>query len=281
MIRSYVELLRLDRPAGTFLLLWPTLSALWVAGSGAPPWQVLWLFVAGTLLMRSAGCAVNDIADRDVDLHVRRTATRPVTSGAVSVPQAWGVAAGLFAMAFCCALALGSGVVAWSGVALLAALVYPLGKRVLSVPQALLGLAFSLGIPMAFEACVGEVPGVAWLLVTANALWVIAYDTSYAMADREDDLRIGVRSSAITFGRFDVAAVVLLHCAFIALWWLAAQLLRIPQPFLVGLCGAALLSVRHCILIRSRDPGQCMAAFRSSHWIGFSIFAGLVASYSP
>jgi 4-hydroxybenzoate polyprenyltransferase len=232
----YLDLIRCDRPAGTLLLLWPTLSALWIAADGFPGWHLLIVFVLGPLLMRSAGCAANDVADRDFDRHVKRTANRPVTSGAIGVGEALTLAAALAGVAFALAVTTNLAAVAWSVVALAVTLVYPFSKRFFAMPQAILGIAFSFGIPMAFAAVrggdswspaalAGAVPPLAWWLLYGNLFWVLAYDTEYAMVDRDDDLRIGIKTSAITLGRFDVAAVMAFYAAYFAIWALIGRTL--------------------------------------------------------
>ncbi|HSN34051.1 MAG TPA: UbiA family prenyltransferase, partial [Ideonella sp.] len=214
----YLDLIRWDRPAGWLLLLWPTLSALWIAAGGFPGWHLLAVFVLGTVLMRSAGCCVNDVADREFDRHVKRTARRPVTSGALAVREALTLGAVLALVAFALVLTTNAAAVAWSFVALAVTLAYPYSKRFVSMPQAVLGIAFSFGIPMAFAAVRGEVPALAWALLAGNAFWVLAYDTEYAMVDRDDDMRIGIRTSALTLGRFDVAAVAAFYALHLASW---------------------------------------------------------------
>lgn len=272
----YLDLIRWDRPAGWLLLLWPTLSALWLAADGWPGWHLLAVFVAGTVLMRSAGCCVNDVADRAFDRHVKRTAQRPVTSGRIGVHEALAVGAVLALAAFALVLTTHPVAVAWSFAALGVAIVYPYTKRFLSMPQAVLGVAFSFGIPMAFAAVRGEVPALAWGLLLANAFWVLAYDTEYAMVDRDDDLRIGIQTSAITLGRWDVAAVLGFYGLHLVLW---AALLW-PHAgglwFAAGLAAAAAQVVWHARLIRDRTREGCFRAFRLNHWLGATLFAGQV-----
>lgn len=272
----YLDLIRWDRPAGWLLLLWPTLAALWVAAQGFPGWHLLAVFVLGTVLMRSAGCCINDVADRDFDRHVKRTAQRPVTSGAVSVREALALGAGLALVSFGLALTTNRLTVLWSLGALVVTLLYPFAKRHVSMPQAVLGVAFSFGIPMAFAAVRGEVPLLALWLVLGNLCWVLAYDTEYAMVDRDDDLKIGMKTSAITLGRFDVAAVMLFYLVFLASWGLS--LASLGWPLYVGL-GAALIQVAwHWRLIRDRTREGCFRAFRANHWVGFAVFAGVVVA---
>ena len=278
---GYLDLIRWDRPAGTWLLLWPTLSGLWLAAEGFPGWHMLAVFTLGTFLMRSAGCAVNDVADRDFDRYVRRTALRPVTSGILSARQALLLATLLAALAFALVSTTNTMATAWSLGALVITIVYPFTKRFFAMPQAVLGLAFSLGIPMAFAAARGEVPALAWWLLVGNAFWVLAYDTEYAMADRVDDLKIGIRTSALTLGRFDVAGVMAFYALFLGVWALIGVELALPWPYFAGLTAAASLAVWHYTLIRNRSYVGCLRAFRINHWLGFALFAGLVFAYWP
>ena len=276
----YLSLIRWDRPAGSYLLLWPTLSALWLAAQGFPGWHLLAVFVIGTFLMRSAGCAVNDVADRDFDRHVKRTAHRPVTSGALSVRVALLFGALLAAVAFALVLSTNFPTVLWSFAALAVTIFYPFTKRFFSMPQAVLGVAFSFGIPMAFSAVTGAVPALAWWLLLGNLFWVLAYDTEYAMVDRDDDLKIGIRTSAITLGRFDVAGVMAFYAAFVAIWaWLGAGL-GLGWPYFVGLAVAGAIALWHYTLIRTRTRDGCFRAFRLNHWVGFAVFAGVVADFA-
>lgn len=276
----WLDLIRWNRPAGTWLLLWPTLSALWIAAGGFPGWHLLAVFVLGTFLMRSAGCAFNDVADRDFDRHVKRTAARPVTSGAVSPREALGVGAALALVAFALVLTTNRAAVTWSFAAIAVTLVYPFTKRVFAMPQAVLGVAFSFGIPMAFAAVRGEVPALAWWLLLGNLLWVLAYDTEYAMVDRDDDLRIGIKTSAITLGRFDVAGVMAFYAAFIASWAAIGAGLGYGWPYFAGLAAAAAIAVWHYTLIRGRSRDGCFRAFRLNHWLGFAVFAGVAAQHA-
>lgn len=276
----YLQLVRWNRPAGWLLLLWPTLSALWVASHGFPGWHLVAVFTLGTILMRSAGCCVNDVADRDFDRHVKRTAQRPVTSGAVSVREALIVGAVLALLAFGLVLTTNAATIAWSFAALAITLAYPFAKRYVSMPQAVLGVAFSFGIPMAFAAVQSRVPLLAWLLLLGNLFWVVAYDTEYAMVDRDDDLKIGMKTSAITLGRFDVAAVMFCYLAYLAIWaWALADAIQ-PSPVYWVAVGAALLqALWHGWLIRKREREDCFKAFRLNHWLGFAVFAGIALSY--
>jgi len=277
----WLDLIRWDRPAGWLLLLWPTLSALWVAAGGWPGWHLLAVFVLGTILMRSAGCCVNDVADRHFDRHVQRTAQRPVTSGRLSAREALALGAVLALVAFALVLTTNALTVALSVAALVIAVAYPYAKRVVSMPQAVLGVAFSFGIPMAFAAVLGEVPALAWLLLCGNLFWVLAYDTEYAMVDRDDDLKIGIKTSAITLGRWDVPAVMAFYALYLTVW-AAALLPLLPQPgwLLAGLGAAAAQAVWHHRLIRDRSRAGCFRAFRLNHWLGFAVFAGVVLGFA-
>ena len=273
----YLNLIRWDRPAGTYLLLWPTLTALWLAAGGFPGWHLLAVFALGTFLMRSAGCAVNDVADREFDKHVKRTAQRPVTSGSLSVHEALAVGAGLALLAFALVLTTNLVTIAMSFGALAVSIFYPFTKRFLSMPQAVLGVAFSFGIPMAYAAVLDDVPAAAWWLLLGNLFWVLAYDTEYAMVDRDDDLKIGIKTSAITLGRFDVAAVMVFYVAALAIWTLIGWRSGLGPIALLGLAGAAAQVVWHGMLIRHRDRDGCFRAFTRNHWLGFSVFIGVVA----
>ena len=282
----YLDLIRWDRPAGWLLLLWPTLSALWIAADGFPGWHLTGVFVLGTILMRSAGCCVNDVADRDFDRHVKRTAQRPVTRGAVSVREALALGAVLALVAFGLVLTTNPPTILLSVAALAVTLFYPYAKRFVSMPQAVLGVAFSFGIPMAFAAVQGglswslqavadAVPLHAWGLLAANLFWVLAYDTEYAMVDRDDDLRTGMKTSAITLGRADVAAVMAFYTLHLAGWaWLGSRL-GLGQVFLLGVAVAAAQAAWHFTLVRSRSREGCFKAFRLNHWLGAAVFAGV------
>ncbi len=274
----YLDLIRWSRPAGWLLLLWPTLSALWLAAGGFPGWHLVLVFTVGTVLMRSAGCCVNDVADREFDRHVQRTAQRPVTTGAVSVREALVVGAVLALLAFGLVLTTNTATIAWSFAALAVAVVYPYAKRLVSMPQAVLGVAFSFGIPMAFAAVTGNVPPVAWLLLLGNLFWVLAYDTQYAMVDREDDLRIGIHTSAITLGRWDVAAIMGFYAAYLAIWAAVLSTTALSDAWRLGLLGAAAQAAWHFTLIRTRSREGCFKAFRLNHWVGFAVFAGIALS---
>jgi len=276
----YLALIRWDRPAGWLLLLWPTLGALWFAADGWPGLHLLIVFVLGTFLMRSAGCCINDVADRDFDRHVKRTAHRPVTSGAVSVREALVLGAVLALIAFALVLTTNRLTVIWSFAALAITLAYPFAKRFVSVPQAVLGVAFSFGIPMAFAAVQSAVPAFVALLLVGNLFWVLAYDTEYAMVDRDDDLKIGMKTSAITFGRFDVAAVLASYAIFLVLWTVAGTSRGLGLVFFVAIAMAAAQAAWHWRLIRLRTRDGCFKAFRLNHWLGFTVFAGVVAGYA-
>ena len=279
-LAAWLDLIRWNRPAGWLLLLWPSLAALWFAAGGWPGWHLVAVFVLGTILMRSAGCCINDVADRDFDLHVKRTAQRPVTSGEVSVREALAVGAALALAAFGLVLTTNRATVLWSFAALAVTLVYPYAKRFLAVPQAVLGVAFSFGIPMAFAAVSGEVAPLAWLLLAGNLFWVLAYDTEYAMVDRDDDLKIGMKTSAITFGRFDVAVVMLSYLVYLAVWTGVGADRALGPLFYLGMASALAQAAWHWRLIRARTREGCFRAFRLNHWLGFVVFAGVVAGYA-
>ena len=295
----YLDLIRWDRPAGWLLLLWPSLSALWVACEGWPGWHLLSVFVLGTILMRSAGCCVNDVADREFDKHVKRTAQRPVTRGAVSVREALSVGAVLALLAFGLVLTTHAVAVAWSFVGLAATLVYPYAKRHVSMPQAVLGIAFSFGIPMAFAVVNGAgvawqdlpwqtwwqavwqaVPLQAWGLMAFNLFWVLAYDTEYAMVDRDDDLHIGMKTSAITLGEWDVRAVMLFYALHLLGWYALLSPLGLGVPWQVACALAVAQVVWHYRLIRDRSREGCFKAFRLNHWLGATLFAGIVLGFA-
>ena len=276
----YLQLIRWNRPAGWLLLLWPTLSALWVASNGFPGWHLLVVFTLGTFLMRSAGCCVNDVADRDFDRHVKRTAQRPVTSGALAVKEALVLGAVLALLAFGLVLTTNAATIAWSFAALAVTLAYPFAKRYMAMPQAVLGVAFSFGIPMAFAAVQSRVPALAWVLLLGNLFWVIAYDTEYAMVDRDDDLKIGMKTSAITLGRFDVAGVLLSYLIFLSIWAVALIGRSQSAIFMIAIGVAMLQALWHGWLIRKRERDDCFKAFRLNHWLGFTVFAGIALSYA-
>ncbi len=278
-LTHYEKLMRLDKPIGILLLLWPTLWAQWLASHGQPDWLILWIFVIGVVLMRSAGCVMNDYADRDFDPQVARTRERPLAAGKVAPKEALWLAAGLALLAFLLILPLGKLVIGLSVVALFLAISYPFTKRFLAIPQAYLGVAFGFGIPMSYAALWGEVPLDAWLLLAANVFWAVAYDTEYAMVDREDDLKIGIKTSAITFGRFDIAAIALCYAATLALLtWVGLQR-GMGWTFYGGLALAAAIALYHLKLIRHRDPQQCFRAFLHNAWFGAAIFGGIALNY--
>ena len=279
-LRLYLDLIRWNRPAGWLLLLWPSLAALWIAAGGFPGWHLVAVFTLGTILMRSAGCCVNDVADREFDRHVKRTAQRPVTTGAVSVKEALLLGAVLALLAFALVLTTNRVAIAWSFAALGVTVVYPYAKRFVSMPQAVLGIAFSFGIPMAFAAVQSRVPLVAWVLLLGNLFWVVAYDTEYAMVDRDDDLRIGMKTSAITLGRADVPVIMVCYTAYLVIWGgvLAG---RIPDlVLLAGIGAAAAQAIWHFTLIRGRTREGCFQAFRLNHWVALAVFAGIAAGYA-
>ena len=282
----YLDLIRWNRPAGWLLLLWPTLAALWIAADGFPGWHLLVVFVLGTVLMRSAGCCVNDVADRDFDRHVLRTAQRPVTRGALPVAEALALGAALAAAAFGLVLTTNPPTVKLSFAALAIALAYPYAKRWLAMPQAVLGVAFSFGIPMAFAAALGgrddglgavaaSVPWAAWGLLLGNLFWVLAYDTEYAMVDRDDDGKIGIQTSALTLGRWDVAAVMAFYAVYLVSWALLGRAFWLGGVFGLGLLAAAVQALWHFTLIRERTREGCFTAFKQNHWLGFAVFAGV------
>ena len=276
----YLDLIRWNRPAGWLLLLWPTLSALWIASHGFPGWHLLTVFTLGTILMRSAGCCINDVADRDFDRHVKRTAGRPVTTGAVSVKEALGLGAVLALLAFALVLATNAITITYSVGALAVTLIYPYAKRFVSMPQAVLGVAFSFGIPMAFAAVQARVPLLAWVLMLGNLFWVLAYDTEYAMVDRDDDLTLGMKTSAITLGRFDVPVVMACYLIFMLVWALAGVMKGFGALFYIAIGVMLGQVVWHYTLIRTRSREGCFKAFRLNHWLGFTLFAGIAASYA-
>jgi 4-hydroxybenzoate polyprenyltransferase len=274
-LQLYLRLVRLDKPIGILLLLWPTLAALWLASGGHPPWHVVLIFTLGTVLMRSAGCAVNDYADRDFDRHVKRTAERPLTSGRIAGWEALLVAAVLSVVAFLLILPLNTLTKLLSVAAVAIAASYPYFKRFFALPQAYLGIAFGFGIPMAYAAIQDTVPGEAWLLLLANIFWALAYDTEYAMVDRDDDLKIGIRTSAITFGQYDVLAVMLCYAASLALVTAVGLSAGLGLWFIAGMATAAGMAVYHYFLIRGRERMPCFAAFRHNNWLGAAVFAGI------
>ena len=279
-IEAYEKLVRLDKPIGILLLLWPTLWALWIASRRAPdPWMV-WVFVLGTVLMRSAGCALNDWADRNFDREVARTRERPLAAGRIRPWEALVVAALLALAAFALVLQLNDRTVRLSIAALAIAIIYPFTKRFFSLPQAWLGLAFSFGIPMAFAAQLDLVPPLALALVAANFFWVMAYDTEYAMVDRDDDVRIGIRTSALTFGRYDVVAVAFCYAIYLTGMAWVGVFLRMGPAYYLGLAVAFAIAVYHLWIIRRRDRAACFRAFLGNHWLGLAVFAGVALDYA-
>jgi 4-hydroxybenzoate polyprenyltransferase len=278
-IDAYERLIRLDRPIGILLLLWPTLWALWMAQRGIPGWQVLLVFVMGTILMRSAGCALNDYADRKFDAHVERTRDRPLARGEIEPWEALAVAGALSLAAFGLVMSLNAFTVKLSFAALAVAVIYPFTKRFFWLPQAWLGLAFGFGIPLAFTAVRNHLPPLAWALLAANVAWTLAYDTEYAMVDREDDRKLGLRTSAILFGRFDVAAVMAFQALFLGGMAAIGAWQRMNVPYYAGLAVAAALALFHYRLIAGRTREGCFKAFRQNNWIGAAVFAGVAADY--
>lgn len=279
-IKLYAQLVRLDKPIGILLLLWPTLIALWLASDGKPDGKLLVIFTLGTILMRSAGCAMNDFADRNIDLHVKRTAQRPLTSGKIAPWEAAVIAAVLALISFALILPLNMLTKQLSIAAVLIAASYPYFKRFFAIPQAYLGIAFGFGIPMAFAAVLNSVPPAAWILLIGNIFWAVAYDTEYAMVDRDDDLKIGIRTSAITFGRFDVVAVMLCYIVAFALLFGAGWHYGLRGWFVAGLAIASLCAVYHYFLIRHRDRDGCFTAFRHNNWLGAALFTGIALDYA-
>ena len=294
-LNLYLDLIRWNRPAGWLLLLWPSLSALWIAADGWPGWHLLAVFVLGTIFMRSAGCCINDVADREFDRHVKRTAERPVTRGAVSVREALIVGAVLALAAFGLVLTTNPATIVWSFAGLAVTLIYPYAKRYVSMPQAVLGVAFSFGIPLAFVA-VGSadlawqdltlqtlsdaVPMQAWGLMLFNLFWVLAYDTEYAMVDRDDDIRIGMKTSAITLGRHDVSAIMAFYAVYLCGWYGLLEQEKLNGHWTFALCVAGLQAIWHFLLIMDRSREGCFRAFRMNHWLGATVFSGIALSYA-
>ncbi|NOT65588.1 MAG: 4-hydroxybenzoate octaprenyltransferase [Methylotenera sp.] len=276
---AFERLMRLDKPIGILLLLWPTLWALLIAGNGKPDWIIVLIFVTGTVLMRSAGCVMNDIADSKFDGLVERTKNRPLATKEVSKKEAYILAAALSLVAFGFVCMLNALTIKLSFVALLLAATYPLTKRYLAIPQAYLGIAFGMGIPMAFAAITGDIPNIAWVLLLANVFWAIAYDTEYAMVDRDDDLKIGIKSSAITFGKFDVVAVMVCYAITLTLLVLVGKWLALEMAYYLGLAVASGVAAYHYGLIKSRNKANCFKAFLHNNWFGFAVFAGLATHY--
>jgi 4-hydroxybenzoate polyprenyltransferase len=278
-LHLYEKLMRLDKPIGILLLLWPTLWGLWISSYGRPNWVILWIFVLGTVLMRSAGCVINDYADRDFDRSVSRTQNRPLASGQVSAKEALLLAAVLALLAFELILPLDRLVILLSVPALLIAATYPFTKRFFAIPQAYLGIAFGFGIPMAYAANVGAVPPIAWVLLLANMFWAIAYDTEYAMVDRDDDIRIGIKTSAITFGKYDVLGVMLCYAAMLAILAGVGLRFKFGVLYYAGLLAAAGIMGYHYTLIKDRERDKCFKAFLHNNWVGAAIFAGIALDH--
>lgn len=276
----YLRLIRMDKPIGSLLLLWPTLNALWIASNGRPSPMLLLIFVVGTILMRSAGCAINDYADRDFDRHVKRTESRPLTSGKIQAWEAIAIAVSLSLVSFLLILPLNGLTKELSVVALFVAGSYPFTKRFFAIPQAYLGIAFGFGIPMAFAAVQNHVPMIAWAMLAANVFWSVAYDTAYAMVDRDDDIKIGIRTSALTFGRFDVAAIMLCYTVTLGIYAVLGVALRFGWMFWAGWAGAAGCALYHYTLIRGRERVPCFKAFLHNNWLGGVLFAGIAAHYT-
>ncbi|HUF21148.1 MAG TPA: 4-hydroxybenzoate octaprenyltransferase [Burkholderiales bacterium] len=279
-LNAYEKLIRLDKPIGILLLLWPTLWGLWLSSRGMPDWTVVWIFVLGTVLMRSAGCAINDYADRNIDPHVERTRERPLATGQISAKEAIGVAVVLAGLAFLLVLQLNRLTIMLAVVAAFLAATYPFTKHFLALPQAYLGLAFGFGIPMAFAAQTGKVPGAAWWLLTANVFWTMAYDTQYAMVDREDDRKLGIRTSALLFGDRDVAMVMLFHGLFFVTLAYIGWRYGLGVYYFFGIGFAAALAASQYLLIRERTREGCFRAFRHNNWVGAMVFAALIAEFS-
>jgi 4-hydroxybenzoate polyprenyltransferase len=277
---AYERLMRLDKPIGTLLLLWPTLCALWLAARGAPRGSLVLIFVVGTLVMRSAGCAMNDWADRDFDGRVARTANRPLAQGVIAPWEALVVAAAGVLVAFVLVLFTNRATMLWSIPALAIAIVYPFVKRFFAIPQAFLGIAFSFGIPMAYAAVRDHVPPLAWTLLAINLFWVVAYDTEYAMVDRADDAKIGIRTSALTFGRADVIAVGISYAIYLAGMVFIGRVYALGAIYYAALAIALLIAVYHLWIIRNRDPAACFRAFLGNHWLGMAVFAGIAVDYA-
>ena len=276
---AYERLMRLDKPIGILLLLWPTLWALWIASRGVPDWITLLIFITGTVLMRSAGCVMNDIADRKFDAEVERTKNRPLATGEVSLKEAYLLAAGLALMAFALVLLFNKTTILLSFAALFLAATYPFTKRFLAIPQAYLGVAFGFGIPMAFAAVNDYIPPLTWVLLVANVFWAMAYDTEYAMVDRDNDVKIGIKSSAIFFGKYDVIAVMISYAIMLGLLAYVGKLMGYGKYYFIGLATAFALACWQYVLIKSRDKSHCFKAFLHNNWIGLVLFIGLAAEY--
>lgn len=275
----YIQLARLHRPIGILLLLWPTLWGVWISSDGHPAWSIVFIFTLGTVLMRSAGCVINDYADRDIDIHVKRTKDRPLTSGKVSSREALMLAGTLALLSFLLILPLNKLTVFLSIPAVFLAASYPFTKRFLAIPQAYLGIAFGFGIPMAFAATLNNVPPVAWVLLIANVFWAIAYDTEYAMVDRDDDIHLGIHSSALFFGKFDVMAVMLCYGIALALLAVVGLMVSLGPAYYFGLIVSECIALYHYTLIKERNREKCFSAFLHNNWLGAAIFAGLLVDY--
>ena len=278
-LNAYERLMRLDKPIGILLLLWPTLWALWLASRGIPDWITLLIFITGTMLMRSVGCVMNDIADRKYDGLVERTKNRPLATGEVSVKEAYLLVAGLILAAFSLVLQFNKTTILLSFAALFLAFTYPFTKRFLAIPQAYLGVAFGFGIPMAFAAVNDYIPPLAWVLLAANVFWAMAYDTQYAMVDRDDDVKIGIKSSAIFFGKYDVIAIMVCYAIMLGLLAYVGKFMGYGKFYFIGLAAALLLACSQYVLIKNRDKTNCFKAFLHNNWIGLALFIGLAAEY--
>jgi 4-hydroxybenzoate polyprenyltransferase len=276
---EYARLMRLDRPIGIWLLLWPTLWAVWIAGRGKPTPLIFFIFVAGTVLMRSAGCAINDYADRSFDPHVARTRDRPLAAGRISTLEALLLFTALSLTALMLALQLNKSTLLLAVIGGFLAITYPFVKRFLAVPQMYLGITFGWGIPMAFEAQIEQVPRIAWLLLLANVLWVTVYDTMYAMVDRDDDIAIGVRSTAILFGDSDRHIIALLQLMTLAALYLVGRMINMGYWYQGGLCAGACFFIYQLWLIRNRDRESCFRAFLNNNYFGMSVFIGMALEY--
>ena len=279
-LQSYARLIRLDKPIGTLLLLWPTWWALWLASGGLPDLQTLLIFTLGTFLMRSAGCAINDYADQNFDRDVLRTQHRPVTSGQISGKEAVGIAIILALLAFALIQPLNLLTKELSVLAVLIAAVYPFTKRFFAIPQAVLGVAFGFGIPMAYAAILGFIPLEAWILFLGNIFWAIAYDTAYAMVDREDDIRIGIKTSAITFGHLDVVAITFCYGVLLLSQIIMARMAHLSPYFWLGWWAALLCALYHVKLVSTRTRENCFKAFLHNNWLGGFLFFGIVMGLS-
>lgn len=278
-LQLYFRLIRLDKPIGILLLLWPTLWALWLASNGKPDWAIVAIFTLGTILMRSAGCAINDYADRDFDKYVERTVERPVTSGKIKPYEAVLVALVLALVSFALIWPLNILTKQLSIAAVIIAATYPYFKRFFAIPQAYLGIAFGFGIPMSFAAIQNTVPAAAWWLLVANIFWAVAYDTEYAMVDREDDLKLGMKTSAITFGSYDVAIIMLCYAVNLGIIGVIGWQFGLRIWFVAGLLVAVVCAIYHYTLIRDRGRAGCFAAFRHNNWLGAAIFGGVALDY--